>query len=300
MLAAVQSLQSQTYSNIEIIIVDDGSTDNTYKICEDVAVTDSRIRLYRNEINIKIAQTLNRALHLSKGEYIGRMDGDDISLPDRVQKQMEYLLRHPNVDLVGVSLTAIDENGDVISEMAHSANFCFLKRTIRYITPVSHVWVAKKSVYKLLGGYRDIPGCEDYDFLLRMLSKKMRFGNVPDYFGYLVRLQREGNTQGSIGLRQRKMFSYVYGLYKERLKYDLDTFSIESMEIKLFSSNLSQRLYSKSSRFLNLAIIEKAKGNRIRAMLNVFASLISPWQILYVWQRVMYRILSKHNRRANQ
>lgn len=289
--AAVNSLQNQTYSNIEIIIVDDDSTDDTYNICKELAANDSRIRLFRNEINLKIALTLNYALSVSRGEYIARMDGDDISVFDRIQRQIEYLTSNPEINLVGVSLIGIDSSGNEISKFEHSSNFNFLYKSIRYVTPVSHVWIAERQVYEKLNGYRNISGCEDYDFLLRMLSVGFKFSNVPEYFGYLVRLQREGNTQASIGLRQRKLFSYVYELYKERLKNGVDSFSIEKMEHRLRSSNLANRLYSVSNLFLNRAIIERAKGNQLMTTIYILASLISPNQVFYLWQRAIYRIL---------
>ena len=295
-LIAVNSLQCQTYSNIEIIIVDDCSTDDTYDICSKLAASDSRIRLFRNETNLKIALTLNRAFSVSCGEYIARMDGDDISLPNRIQRQIEFLMSNPEINLVGVSLTGINEYGDVISKFEHSSNKDFLYKSIRYVTPVSHVWIAERQVYEKLKGYRNIPGCEDYDFLLRMLSFGFSFSNVPKYFGYSVRLQREGNTQSSIGLRQRKMFSYVYGLYRERLKNGVDSFSSNRMEDQLRGSHLAHWLYSISNRFLNCAIVEKSKGNLLKSAACIVVSLISPNQILYLWQRAMYRFLLMYYR----
>jgi glycosyltransferase involved in cell wall biosynthesis len=297
--AAVSSLLNQTYSNIEIIIVDDASTDDTYNICKNLAAGDSRIRLFRNQINLKIALTLNYAFSASRGEYIARMDGDDISLFDRIQRQIEYLTSNPEINLVGVSLIGIDASGNEISKFEHSSNFNFLNKSIRYVTPVSHVWVAERQVYEKLNGYRNMSGCEDYDFLLRMLSFGFKFSNVPEYFGYLVRLQREGNTQASIGLRQRKLFSYVYELYKERLKYGVDSFSIKKMEDRLMISNFSNRLYFVSNLFLNRAIIERAKGNPIMTIVYILASAISPNQVFYLWQRAIYRILIIFNKYHN-
>ncbi len=75
---AIQSIQNQTYKNLEIVVVDDGSIDNTYKIVEELAKEDNRIKLYKNKQNLKI-------VNYAKGEYILRMDGDDISTPDRIE-----------------------------------------------------------------------------------------------------------------------------------------------------------------------------------------------------------------------
>ena len=294
---AVRSLLCQTYFNIEIIIVDDCSTDGTHGICAKLAESDSRIRLFRNETNLKIALTLNRAFSVALGEYIARMDGDDVSRPDRIQRQFEFLIANPEINLVGVSLIGISECGDVISKFEHSSNIDFLNKSIRYVTPVSHVWIAERQVYERLQGYRNMPGCEDYDFLLRMLSFGFSFSNVPGYFGYCVRLQRNGNTQESIGLRQRKMFLYVYGLYLERLKKGIDCFSIENMEYQLRGSKMSHRLYRISNGFLNRAIVERSKGGLFKSAFFLFSALISPDQSIYLWQRIMYRVLLRRYRK---
>lgn len=83
---SVQSIRNQTYKNIEIIVIDDGSTDDTFGVVAKIAESDKRIKLFKNEKNIGIVKTLNRALELSTGEYIARMDGDDISELDRIEK----------------------------------------------------------------------------------------------------------------------------------------------------------------------------------------------------------------------
>ena len=81
---AIVSIIKQTYKNLEIIVIDDGSSDATYQIVADLATQDPHIKLYKNERNLKIVKTLNRALSLAQGEYIARMDGDDISALDRI------------------------------------------------------------------------------------------------------------------------------------------------------------------------------------------------------------------------
>ena len=88
---AIQSIQKQTYKNIEIIIVDDNSSDKTYSIVSHLKKHYSRIKLYKNEKNYQISTTLNRAFLNSTGEYIVRMDGDDISMPDRIEKMVSAL-----------------------------------------------------------------------------------------------------------------------------------------------------------------------------------------------------------------
>ena len=98
---AVMSIIKQTYSNLEILVIDDGSTDNTKTILQRLAQKDSRIRYIKNEENLKLIKTLNKGLDLCNGKYIARMDADDISLPTRIEKQVNFLETHPEIGVVG-------------------------------------------------------------------------------------------------------------------------------------------------------------------------------------------------------
>jgi glycosyltransferase involved in cell wall biosynthesis len=288
---AVRSVLSQTYCKLEIVIVDDCSTDGTHAICQRLAAADARIRLFRNDSNRKIASTLNRAYAESTGEMIARMDGDDISEPDRIDRQVDYLNANPHIDLVGVNLIGIDASGNELNRFFHLWDQELLVKSSKYVTPVSHVWVARRSVYERLSGYRDIPGCEDYDFLLRMLSQGLRFGNIPDYFGYRVRIQRRGNTQAMIGLGQRKMFSYVYRLYLERRNGCADSFVSATKSAHLRVHPVSGLLYRISNRFLDRAIVARSQGQWLQCAAMLAGALISPHQIHYLYQRLQYRLM---------
>lgn len=93
---AVRSIMTQTYENLEIVLIDDCSTDGTPQILDRLKETDDRIKVYRNEENLKLIKTLNKGLELCSGEYIARMDSDDISFPTRIEKQVNFL--NENVD----------------------------------------------------------------------------------------------------------------------------------------------------------------------------------------------------------
>ena len=172
---------------------------------EEVLFSSSSINLKGdNKENLRIVETLNFALLHSTGSYIARMDGDDISLPDRIEKQLQFLKAFPEYDLVGSNTITIGENGDELGRTKMLSNENLINKTLLLSCPVLHIWLAKKEVYIKLKGYR-IPTVEDYDFLLRMKTLGLRFTNIDEYL-YKVRI-RQGNTVSSNGLIQRRCFN---------------------------------------------------------------------------------------------
>ena len=98
---SVRSIVEQTYPNWELILCDDGSTNAALLWMQNLAARDSRIRLLQNDRNLGLARTLNRCLSVANGAYLARQDDDDISKPDRFEKQIAYLESHADVDFVG-------------------------------------------------------------------------------------------------------------------------------------------------------------------------------------------------------
>lgn len=294
---AIQSIQNQTYNNLEIIVIDDGSNDKTYQIVEELAKKDNRIKLYKNETNLNVVKTRNRALSYAIGEFIAMMDGDDISAPDRIEKKVKFLEENFDFDLVGCSMKAIDINGNEIGQTVHYSNQNLLLESLKYVTPVSQIWVTKKYIYDQLNGYRNIPASEDYDFLLRMTSSGFKYTNLEDYFGYFVRLGRVGNTISSFGIRQRKMHSYAFKLYEERLKNQKDSFSEENLKEYIQTSNILEKIHSFSSKNLYKAIEAKGEKKYLKTLIYLLASLASPYQISYLIDRLKYRnIIRKYKK----
>jgi glycosyltransferase EpsE len=109
---AVESIQNQTYENWELILCDDGSTDSTYDVARKLADSDERIVLRKNDNNYGLNKTLNRCLAYATGEYIARMDGDDISLPTRFQKEIFFLEGQDVYDIVSTPMIFFDESGE--------------------------------------------------------------------------------------------------------------------------------------------------------------------------------------------
>ena len=108
---AVRSIMTQTYKNLEIIVTDDCSTDNTLKVLRNLAVEDSRIKIIENKENLKIVKSLNNMINIAQGKYIARMDADDISFPERIEKQLAFMDANPEYGLCGTNALCIDEKG---------------------------------------------------------------------------------------------------------------------------------------------------------------------------------------------
>ncbi len=288
---AVRSILSQTYSHFELIIVDDCSTDNTFEILENLAKEDHRIVLERNEKNSKICITLNKAWSLAKGDFIARMDGDDVSMPERLSVLLSFLNCHPEIDLVGSQVISIQENGDIISNKQYLRTPEFIRQGNKYGQAIVHIWMARRKVYEELNGYRNIPFAEDYDFLLRGETKGFKYANVEEYL-YKVRI-RSGNTGSANGLKQRKAKDFVYKINQESGCPD----NIEELYNKAIqSTEKEQARYEKAHRHLDIAV----QSRKVPLQL-VYHTIVGMFESKYVFNYMidaiqMRRLLSQENK----
>lgn len=181
---AIESILNQTYDGeLELIIVfDDPDNETLRSWAKDRYKHDQRVRLIENDQNLGLANSLNKAINQSAGEFIARMDADDISLPDRLQLQLDYLLEN-DLDLIGGKLIAIDENEQPLYEipdLPHTPERVAI--AIGWNNCLPHpTWFGKREVFEL--GYRAIPLCgkplcEDYDLQVRAVLHGFRLGNI--------------------------------------------------------------------------------------------------------------------------
>jgi len=156
---ALDSLLAQTYQDFKVIMCDDGSADNTYEVAQSyVERYPGKFILIKNEYNLKLAATLNHCLEYADTEYVARMDGDDISLPTRFEKQIAFLDNNQQYGFVSTPMVYFDENGDFrtgeAKEKPEAEDF-------RYSTPFCHAPVMVRSdVYKAVNGYTTGPHTE--------------------------------------------------------------------------------------------------------------------------------------------
>jgi glycosyltransferase involved in cell wall biosynthesis len=288
---SIQSILNQDYSSIELIIVDDCSTDGTYEFILEKFGSDDRVTLVRNETNSQIVKSLNRALSIAKGKYIARIDGDDVAMVDRTSKQMHYLKMKPDIDLVGFSLISINENGAELSKSDFPETFDLLKKIAYFSSPVSHIWLAKRCVYESLSGYR-FHTVEDYDFLLRMITSGYKFANIPNYYGMKIRV-RGGNTVSIYGVKQRKAYNFARDRYRERLNFGVEK-TAEGRFIEFISSDRYTDLHRLSMRFSNKAV--HTKSLLVKYTLYGLSCIISPYQFQYISHTIIRRLYIKFHK----
>ena len=177
---SLDSLINQTFKNWELIMCDDGSTDNTYNIAKKYEEEfPEKIKLIRNEKNLGLNATLNKCLELAKGKYIARQDGDDISLPNRLEKEYVFLEKNPQYALVSAKMSYFDENGEWgelnIKKIPNKDDF--VKGS-----PFAHAPVLiRKEVLEAVNGYtvdEKLLRVEDYHLWFKIYAK--------GYIGYNI------------------------------------------------------------------------------------------------------------------
>lgn len=178
---SIESILAQTFSNFEFIICDDGSTDGTYEILTNISKGDSRIKLIRNEINMRAATARNRCISLSKGKYIAVMDADDYSAVNRLQIQLDFLENNKEFDFVGSSADLYNENGI----WGHRKYNSFPEnKDFLFVIPFIHASVMfRKKALEEVGGYRvakETNRTEDYDLFMRLYANGNKGANLED------------------------------------------------------------------------------------------------------------------------
>ena len=292
---AIASIQAQTFSDIEIIIADDGSTDGTRAIVESIAFVDSRIKVIGTAKNRGIPYALNLGLKFCSAPFIAKMDGDDIALPTRLERQLQFLEENPGVALIGCATSAIDLCGTLIPGLSISRKPITpeaVAETMLQATPCFHVWLARRAVYDALSGYRAVTLATDYDFLLRAVTSGYSVSNLPDA---LMKIRtRPGNV--SSRLEQRKAHYYIAGMYRERIKSGQDSFSQEGYERAVKLGKVENGAFRLAMKCVHKGL--QSRNRFLRLLLSVCSAFLSPWQARYFLDRIRFKVASRASLRA--
>ena len=182
---AVQSIVNQTYSNWELILIDDGSKDRTLEIAK--SFRDPRIKVISDGRNQQLPIRLNQAIAASRGKYFARMDGDDFSYPERLQRQVDYLEQHPEIDLLGTAGINFDRNGRATGATPWKQSHAEICARPWVGFPLMHpTWMGKLDWFQKFQYRPDALGMEDYEIMLRAYQTS-RFAALPEILlGYRV------------------------------------------------------------------------------------------------------------------
>ncbi|GAB6010885.1 glycosyltransferase family 2 protein [Viscerimonas tarda] len=177
---AMYSVLNQTYTDFEVVAIDDCSTDKTPEILHRFADLDRRVKVYRNETNLKLIKTLNRGVGLCLGEYIARMDSDDIALPERLKEEVRFLDEHPDYGIVSTQFSTFYNNSGKLYPYKNPTEFGELQSYLLFKSGICHpASMIRKTVFTDLGlkfeeQYLHV---EDYAFWSKALYKT-KLGNV--------------------------------------------------------------------------------------------------------------------------
>lgn len=194
---AIESILNQTFEDFEFIIVDDDSIDKTEEILVEYKRKDPRIKIITNRENIGLTKSLNKAIKITKGDYIARMDADDIAMAERLETQLEFMKKNPEVGAVGCWYYLIDKTGNIFEKRRPPTKFSKIKKALLASSPLIHPGMfIKKEVLEKIGPYdEEFKYAQDRDLLFRILQY-YKLAVVPQF------LLKFRHTPGSISLKK--------------------------------------------------------------------------------------------------
>ncbi len=217
----LQSILKQTFRDFETIIVDDGSTDATVRVLLEIIRNDNRFKLIRFQENQGIVAALNCGLEHCSGQWVARMDADDIMHPDRLLKQLTYIKQHTDIDILGAQVQLIREDAAITEGQSNYIDWsnCLIydseiKQEIMAESPIIHpTFFLTREFYTKLGGYLDNPWVEDYDFLLRAFNLGAKFGKVAEKL-LIKRDHPQRVVRNDIRCKRKAMFAIKAHYFK--------------------------------------------------------------------------------------
>lgn len=273
---AIESILTQTFNDFEFLIINDGSTDNSVKIIE--SYNDSRIRLINNEKNLKLIASLNKGISLAKGKYIARMDCDDISMPERLEKEVNFLESSLEYGLVGTYYTVIDGEGQEEKNVSYPSSNDLIKLFLSLNCPLAHGSImGRTELFKQnLYGSKEYFAVEDYELWTRM-AKVTKIHNIPEYlFKYRIYGESFSNTKTQLMYNQtlelsKKLYINNKKEYKNLIKKQIldDLYTEEKEEVvqyvnKWLISFVKRLLYAHEFSFALKLYIKSIRVNKFK------------------------------------
>lgn len=236
---AIESVINQTFSDWELILTDDGSSDKSKEIIDSFLSKDKRIKSFSNEANLGLISTLNKGITFCSGKYIGRMDADDIMMPDRLEKQVSFLEENPTYGMCGSNAFVIDQQGELKGKIVNITSSDLLKINLLFSVPFVHPSVLlRREVFDEFQYKPDYKHIEDYKLWVDVASR-WDVANLPDFL--LKYRWHDSNV------------SVVHQAEQNRLKQriileQLQTLDLHPDDIQIEAHSLTFNLYEKGKR----------------------------------------------------
>ena len=258
---AILSIIHQTYQNWELLVINEfGSNEEGKRIINRYAAIDSRIRLIQNSKRLGIAESLNEGLRQAKGEYIARMDGDDISLPKRIEKQVEFMEENNDILLCGVQV-----------EVFGSEKWARIRTDALFYSPCVHptIFFRREVIYKYNVFYnKEYKASEDYDFFTRVLE----FGEIANLKEVLFKYRLYGTNatyiNNNIGF---KIYSDVMERQFHKLGIDFSRQEVDLLSVHYSLKGLEGVEVLEKMVALDLLLKKMFYIIKIRSLLRIFS-----------------------------
>lgn len=241
LIKALNSIMNQTFRDFELIVFDDASTDSTRGILHKFSENNPNVIVMFNEINLGLTKNLNKAISIAQGNYIARMDADDIALPTRLEKQVRFLDANKNIDILGSAALDIDEDGKELQLRKSPELHHQIMKLLPKANPMTHSTVMfRKNRLAQINFYNEsYRTTQDYEMWFRAAGKGMKFHNLQEIF---LKYRMDNNYY------KRKSFTYRLFDCKLRLQgfkhIKLPVYKYYYALIPLILGLLPERLYN--------------------------------------------------------
>jgi len=253
----IKSILNQTFNNFEFIIINDSSKDSSLKIIKNYMKKDKRIILVNNHKNIGSVLSRNIGLKKARGKYIAILDHDDISLPDRLYIEYDFLEKNKDIFLVGSGAININENGKHLSKFNPITNLNKIKEKLSNNNCFYHPSIMYRNKRGLF--YREkLPYADDYDFYLRLLSENKKLANISKI---LILYRKHQFASSRSNFTKMELFAQkAREFYFQRLKYGKDEYNKFNPN-EILNLNIEK---TKNKRVLELEIKASFKINNFK------------------------------------
>jgi len=269
---AIESVMNQTFRNWELIIINDCSKDATGEILADFARRDERIKVYTNEVNLKLPSSLNKAISLCSGKYIARMDADDICLPKRLEKQYKFMEENRDVALSSCRFMTV-KNGVYASGGAGGrCDYKALRAMLLVANPILHPGViAKAEVMKKFNYDTTLTCTEDLELWTRMVTENQKIAILPECL-LIYRLHDKQITSTTLERQHSEVLTIqqkYYGALLQEMDEEMQTFYISGI---YFKENANIEKFLAYAKWLKSAAAENFDKNTVQyALLEILA-----------------------------